>query len=475
MIKDALIIAAGRGSRLEDLTDETPKPLTKLCGLTLIERIMYTANKAGIEKFYISVGYKSETIINYLSSKKYPFNIVFINNDKWNLNNGYSVYCSKNYLKNKKFVLLMSDHVFDIKNLKNLISNESQLFSQEKNEGFVSILSCDFKFQLGIDPDDATKVKTSNGLIVDINKKLDKYNAYDTGMFLCSNIIFDYMDVLDKEKNSNFSLSDACKILVKENRFSYSDIESGFWQDVDTKDDIFWAQKKLLNSCRKESDGIISRNFNRYISTFITKKIINMGITPNQMTLLVMLIGVISPLLIIQLSNGFSFFNYLTFSLGLILYKLSSIMDGCDGEIAKLKFMSSKMGAWLDTICDNLTTLFFLSAISYNLYNLNPSHTNFLISVWSPLSYLLAVLSLTIYLFFNENTGTLVTINTKFSKNIISNFLSKLCKRDFFTFAFVILGFFLMFKTISIINIVFSASIIVTVLFMSIFNIIKRY
>jgi len=463
MIKDALIIAAGRGSRLDELTQKSPKPMTKLCGLSLIERIMHSAYQTGIENFYITVGYKADVLINFLKSKKYPFNITFIKNEKWELSNGYSVYSAKNYLEHKNFVLLMSDHIFDKKNLEKLIFYENKLENNYNKNGFISILASDFNKQSGIDINDATKIIINNNLITEINKNLTNYDAYDTGMFLCSKNIFKYFDILNESKK-DFSLSEANSLIIKDNKFSYCDIDKNYWQDIDTKVDLKTAENKLLNTCRKDSDGIISRNFNRYISLFITKKIINTNITPNQMTLFVLLIGIISSLLIIKLNKNFNLFSYFLFVIGLLLYKLSSIMDGCDGEIAKLKFMSSKYGAWLDTICDNLTTLLFLSAISFNLYSFNSDQI--VIAISSPLLFFIAVSLLMFYLARKQNTGTLITVNKIFHKNKLFYILANLVKRDFFTLVFIILASFLMFKEILILNLIFSFIIIVSTIYL---------
>ena len=58
----ALIIAAGRGQRLDHLTKENPKPLIKLLGLSLIERVILTAKQAGIKEFIIVIGYLGNKI-----------------------------------------------------------------------------------------------------------------------------------------------------------------------------------------------------------------------------------------------------------------------------------------------------------------------------------------------------------------------------------------------------------------------------
>ena len=62
----ALIIAAGKGSRLNRLTEDNPKPLIQLLGLSLIERIILTAQQAGINEFFIVVGHLGDRIISKL-------------------------------------------------------------------------------------------------------------------------------------------------------------------------------------------------------------------------------------------------------------------------------------------------------------------------------------------------------------------------------------------------------------------------
>jgi CDP-L-myo-inositol myo-inositolphosphotransferase len=96
----------------------------------------------------------------------------------------------------------------------------------------------------------------------------------------------------------------------------------------------------------KLTDGLISRYLNRRISLPISRAIVRSGlpISPNLMSLISFSIGVVASLL---------------FALGLPLYggllaQLSSILDGCDGEIARLTERGSRRGAILDAILDRL-------------------------------------------------------------------------------------------------------------------------
>jgi len=95
------------------------------------------------------------------------------------------------------------------------------------------------------------------------------------------------------------------------------------------------AKDFLLNfSSSKTNDGPVSTYFNRQISKWITSKLVYYPITPNQISVITFLITVIASLIIIKQS-------YFFLVLGALLAQLSSILDGCDGEIARLKLLGS--------------------------------------------------------------------------------------------------------------------------------------
>ena len=116
----ALIVAAGKGSRLKNLTRNKPKPLIQLLGLSLIERVILTAKQAGIDDFVIVIGYLGDKIKEKLGNGEiYGVKISYIENKEWQRGNGVSVLKAKELLK-ENFFLLMSDHIFDAKILKEL-------------------------------------------------------------------------------------------------------------------------------------------------------------------------------------------------------------------------------------------------------------------------------------------------------------------------------------------------------------------
>ncbi len=437
MIKTALIIAAGNGSRLSEGAHSAPKPLRSLAGLSLIKRIILSSKKAGIRDFVIVVGYKKDIIINELQKYSLGVTLRFVENDDWKKSNGISVLAARPYIK-ENFVLLMSDHIFDPKTLENL--------KQVPLGGQKAILAVDRKINDIFDMDDATKVVVEGQHISRIGKQLTDYNAIDTGMFLCSPGLFDVLE--EAKKDGNCSLSDGIQLLAARNQMGAYDIGDGFWQDVDTPEALRFAEKQLFQACRKPTDGIISRNLNRPISLFMSRFFVKTPLSANHVTGITTLVGILSAYLT---AKG----DYWSVLWGAFFFQLSSIMDGCDGEVSKLKMTASKMGQWLDTISDNFTYMLYMFAVIIGMSRQHYAHIA-PVGTLTVLGLLMTLLVMFTYLIRNTGSGSLVTIQKDFQRNIhqagfFKKFLAKIqfmVKRDFFALFFFCLALFGQLKVI---------------------------
>jgi len=331
----ALILAAGNGTRMQPVTRGRHKSLMPLLGLKIIERVILGAKEAGITEFVIVTGYKGKDLRKFLGSgEKYNISISFVHNNNWEKANGISALLAKEHF-NENFALLMSDHVFDPKTLSRI-----QRLKLNKNE---CALAIDKNLDRVLDVNDTTKVLVKGNKIIGLNKDLKNYNAYDTGMFICSPYIF---EVLKKTtalgKNS---LSDGMRVIAKEGNLRSLDNKGKFWADCDTWEDIKFARKKFINDLTKGEDGIISKQFNRKISTLISRYLVNTSITPNMISFTILIMAIPTFLL---LASGI----YPGLILGGLLIQLMSILDGVDGEIARMKFARSSWGEFLDANLD---------------------------------------------------------------------------------------------------------------------------
>ncbi len=329
----AIIIAAGQGSRIKQISNDGPKCLIDILGLKIIDRIIKPLIDADINDIAIITGYESQKLVDYVSLK-YP-DIKFIYNKDWNTKaNGVSVYCAKEFVGDDEFLLLMSDHLFE-----NRLPYDVRKIQLSYNEACLVI---DKRIDDIFDIDDATKVLIDEKKILKIHKKLDVYNAVDCGMFKCNKFLF---DCLEKSISSgDESLSGGIKQIIEAGNMKFFDIQNFYWQDIDHFDGYKNAEKILLNNLIKSTDGILSRKVNRKISLFITKKIAGYPVTPNQISFIVFLFGILTAF-VIGLGHRIS---------GGILIQIFSIADGIDGEISRLKFQGSVKGAFLDQLFDRL-------------------------------------------------------------------------------------------------------------------------
>ena len=131
------------------------------------------------------------------------------------------------------------------------------------------------------------------------------------------------------------------------------------WHVIATQEDVAAAERKLDTWLVKPTDGLFARN-NRRISIPISRQIIKFPITPNMVTLFTLLVSFASGVF-------FGLGGYWSMLFGAVLSVWASILDGCDGEVARLKMQSSDFGCWLETVCDYLYYLFVFGGMSLGL------------------------------------------------------------------------------------------------------------
>jgi len=131
------------------------------------------------------------------------------------------------------------------------------------------------------------------------------------------------------------------------------------WQRILNEQQRLSAERKLDGWLVKPTDGIFARA-NRRISIPISRQIIPYPITPNMVSLFTLAVSLAAG---IFLALG-GYWNMLT---GALLGWLSSVLDGCDGEVARLKLQESAFGCWLETMCDNLYYVFIFAGLTIGL------------------------------------------------------------------------------------------------------------
>ena len=131
---------------------------------------------------------------------------------------------------------------------------------------------------------------------------------------------------------------------------------------VTTLADIDLAEQRLLRGLVKDTDGFMARHFERRISLQIVRRLASTAVTPNQITVFSVAVGLL----------GAPFFLSTLWpwqTIGAVLFLAHSILDGCDGELARLKFQESRFGGAIDYWGDNVVhiVVFTFMALGWSL------------------------------------------------------------------------------------------------------------
>ncbi|MFM5907553.1 MAG: NTP transferase domain-containing protein [Novosphingobium sp.] len=226
---DAVIIAAGFGSRLRDISDS--KPLTPVAGKPLIELGVRQAAAAGAGKVVVVTGHEAERVEAYLPGLAAATGITIeaVRVEDWSKPNGHSVMAGAACVK-ADFLLMMADHIFAAPVLRRLA------MAGGVDRGVTLGIDRRTDSPL-VDPDDATWVKIDDrGFIRAIGKTIPEYDAVDCGAFLATQELPHAIAAAISEGKAG-SLSDGMQWLADRGRAATWDIGShardAWWLDVD--------------------------------------------------------------------------------------------------------------------------------------------------------------------------------------------------------------------------------------------------
>lgn len=399
----AVILCAGAGNRMRYANGGSPKPLTPLLGLSLLERSLLSCREAGITEFLVVVGNQKEKVIAHVRDleDRYPdLSIQIVENPSWHLGNGTSALACEPYISDS-FLLLMCDHVFDPAILERLLGVELDYDE--------CLLAVDREMDESLDVHEATKVFIENGHIQSIGKHIYPSNGVDTGLFLCQPVLFHALR--EAQEEGDFTLSGGIRKLIEADRMRWVPADGLFWYDVDTPENLVQARHRLLAGlCKPAEDGWFSSRFNRFFSRRLSAKLADWRVSPNLITLASFLLAILGGFF-------FSLAGYAYALLGGLLVQLSSVVDGCDGEVARLNFQSSPYGAWLDTVLDRYADAAIAAGITYAFWQTHPSALTWIGGLAAAIGLLMS--SYTIKEYF-----------IRYRRNIREGGISKLRKRD---------------------------------------------
>jgi choline kinase len=234
-VTDAVVLAAGNGDRFQHATRGS-KLLQSIGGEPLLLRTLRTAAAAGITAFEIVIGYEAAAVRQAIAPRLPAGTTAhFTINPEWHLENGVSALAVRHRLGERRFALLMGDHLFDPAVL-------ARLRRHPVRPG-ESLLAIDTRPASPERAAEATKVRLDGDRIVEIGKDLAAYDALDTGLFLCAPVLFEALE--EAQSAGDTTLSGGIRRLAARGLMRGVDIGDAAWYDIDTPEDLDAAEGLL--------------------------------------------------------------------------------------------------------------------------------------------------------------------------------------------------------------------------------------
>lgn len=237
----AVILAAGIGSRIRPLTDNTHKSLLEVAGKSILGRMLDNILASGIIEVVVITGYREEEVCNFITSQYPQLRVQFKKNEKYlETNTGYSLLLTREFVEGDDFVKFDADVVFEKAVLEKLLAAKNSALCIDRN--------------IHLEAEEVKVITDEAGKVLQVGKKLDPHKANgesigiekitkDAGKVLFKELAF----LMKDQKNWQEYYDDSYTTLVEKGvPFEAVDITGLKWVEIDTHEDYARAQTIFL-------------------------------------------------------------------------------------------------------------------------------------------------------------------------------------------------------------------------------------
>ncbi len=223
-IDKAVLLAAGRGTRMRELTVDLPKPMIEVRGKAVLQHMVEGLRDAGVREFLIIVGYRAETVSNFFGDgSRYKIQIQYATQVVQD-GTGRVVDLARNFVAASPFVLSYGDILVDPANYKRLLDLPNEV------EAIISV-------KRGEDVSKGGAVFVNDQMeLVDLREKPEPGEAtspwYNAGIYAFRPSIFDFTARLKPSPRGEYELTDAVRELARSGKKVQALELSGEWADV---------------------------------------------------------------------------------------------------------------------------------------------------------------------------------------------------------------------------------------------------
>ena len=201
----------------------------------------------------------------------------------------------------------------------------------------------------------------------DVASNFTSARVVTTRLFVCRNGVAEFVAAAQPLRVMDSAVT--WEALQSAFEIAYAASSPRLWRLLRDSTEIAAAEREFLRQISKPQDGFVSKWINRPLTRPLTRLLLKLPITPTAWTLSIFALPIVCAFFLVR--GGFT--NVL---IGTGIYQLYSMLDGCDGEIARSKFLESKRGGLVDDLCDIAGALLFVVSLGFGLSRTQSSGSN---------------------------------------------------------------------------------------------------
>ena len=264
----AVILAAGKGSRLNPITSTVPKPMIPIGGKPLLEHALLNLRDIGVQEILIIVGYKEEIIKNYFGNglSKFKVNIQYTTQLE-HLGTAHAVGFAKDFVGDDDFFLMYGDLLTDPQVFRDIL----EIYQKSSCDGMISLFEVNNPQEYGIISlnNEAYVEKISEKPSIDLNLG----NLANAGIFIFNPLIFEAIELTELSVRNEYEFTDSMQILINQLKGKIKGyiIKDLFWSDIGLPWHLLDANEFILKRLKSSLEGKIEENVNVSGNVFIGK------------------------------------------------------------------------------------------------------------------------------------------------------------------------------------------------------------
>ncbi len=225
----AVVLAAGKGTRMLPITLKKPKPLVKVAGKPFLEHLIADLQGSGYSDIGIVVGYKKEMVESFVQSKGWEFELI---EQKEQTGTGNAVKMCKDFAGKEEFVVVMGDNLYSPRDLARLAKMKGNCVSVAKG-----------------DPSRYGAVVKDNGFLKEIVEKPQEYvsSLINVGLYRFTPEIFDALSKTKLSPRGELEITDAINLMAKSSKVRVLELKD-YWLDLAKPEDIYTISEFVLKN-----------------------------------------------------------------------------------------------------------------------------------------------------------------------------------------------------------------------------------